>query len=79
MKKEKDYTLTIDIHVSKEDGPKQQRRYFYKIYGHPIHENEPVLYEVSNFREEKALELGNKVLEAIWELAGKKDADFWSD
>ena len=78
MNKEKDYTLTIDVHVTKEEGPRAKRWYSLKMYGHPITEdNEPISFELSNMRDEQALRVGRKELDAIWEMAEMKDGEFW--
>jgi hypothetical protein len=76
--KERDYTLTIDVHVSKEETADAQRRYSFKIYGHPISEvKEPFSFELSNMRDEKARDLGKNVLHAIWKMVQEKDGEFW--
>jgi hypothetical protein len=78
MKKEKDYTLSIDVHVTKEDSPTSKRWYSIKIYGHPIQETLGCFdIDLSNMRDEQALKVGKKCLEAIWELVDKRDGDYW--
>ncbi|MCD4753461.1 MAG: hypothetical protein K8R40_10350 [Anaerolineaceae bacterium] len=80
MKKEKDYTLTIDVHISKEEKPNAMRRYSLEIYGHPITEIKgPITFELSNMRDEQALKVGKKVLNAIWAMAEHKDGSYWSE
>jgi len=79
MLKEKDYTITIDVHVSKEEGPKAKRWYFLKMYGHPItEEKEPLKIDLSNMRKEQALKVGTKLLDTIWQLVGE-DKIYWSE
>ena len=76
--KEKDYTITIDVHVKKEDNPTAKRWYSFTIYGHPISENPGSFQvELSNMRDEQALNLGKKVLHAIWSLVETKDKKYW--
>ena len=80
MKKERDYTVTIDVHISKEDKPNAMRRYSLKIYGHPITEVKvPITFDLSNMRDEQALKVGKKVLDAIWDMAEHKDGTFWRE
>ena len=76
--KEKDYTLTVEVHVSKKDDPKAMRHYQMKIFSHPISENpDSIDFEVVNFRDEQALKIGKKLADAILKLADGKDKDFW--
>jgi len=78
--KERDYTLSVDAHVSKEDSPSAKRWYSLKIYGHPLAENpEPIEFDLSNMRDEQTLKVGRMLLSAIWELVEKKDGDFWKE
>jgi hypothetical protein len=78
--KEKDYTLSVDVHISKEDSPSAKRWYSLKIYGHPLSANlEPFEFDLSNFRHEQALKVGKILLDAIWELVEKKDGNFWKE
>jgi hypothetical protein len=80
MMKEKDYTITIDVHVSKESGPNSKRRYALKMYGHPITEsNDPITFEVSNMRDEMTLRVGKSLLNTIWDLVEGMDKKFWED
>jgi hypothetical protein len=76
--KEKNYTLTVDIHVSKEDSSAAKRWYSLKIYGHPIKDNpEPLEFDLSNMRTEQTLKVGKKLLDAIWKLVEETDGDYW--
>lgn len=78
MSKEKDYTISIDVHVTKEDGPKAKRWYSLKMYGHPISENkEPLTFELSNMREEQTTRVGKTLLDTIWNTVEEKDKEFW--
>jgi hypothetical protein len=76
--KEKHYTVSIDVQVTREDGPNAKRWYTLKMYGHPIGENsQPFEFQLSNFRNEQALKVGKKLLDAIWNLVEIKDKGFW--
>jgi hypothetical protein len=80
MKKEKNYTVTIDVQVSKENEPGAKRWYSLKMYGHPITEDkEPIKFDLSNMRDEQMLKVGKKLLDAIWEIVEKKDRMFWRE
>ena len=76
--KEKDFTLTIDVHVTKEDTPNAKRHYLLKIYSHPISENNiPLTHEVSNMNANQQEKIGKNVLDAIWTLMNKQDEEYW--
>ena len=76
--KEKTYTLSVDVHVSKEDSPNAKRWYSLKIYGHPIQDNpEPMKLDLSNMRDEQTLKVGKNLLDAIWKLVELDDGIFW--
>ena len=67
--KEKDYPLSIDVNVVKHEKSGAKRRYFLKIYGHPITDNpEPTEFDLSNMRDEQTLRAGKSLLDAIWNL-----------
>lgn len=79
MKKEKDYTITVDVHVSKEEGINSKRWYFLKMYGHPItEEKESLKIDLSNMRDEQVLKVGKKLIDTIWQLVGENDKEYWS-
>lgn len=75
--KEKNYTFTIDVQVTKTDN--NPRWYSLKIYGHPLTDNPSPLaeYKLSNMREEQARKVGDKLLGAIYTLVENQDSDFW--
>jgi hypothetical protein len=80
--KEKKYTLSVEIHVTKNgEDPSAKRWYSLKIYGHPINENLTSVEEIelSNMRDEQALKVGKKLLNAIWTLVEAKDGDYWKE
>jgi len=76
--KEKDYTLTVDVHVRKKDSTTAKRWYSLKIYGHPIQDNpEPLEYDISNMRDEQILNVGKTLLDAVWKLVEENDGEYW--
>jgi hypothetical protein len=76
--KEKHYTMSIDVQVTREDDPNAKKRYTLKIYGHPIEGNsQPFEIQLSIFRDEQVLKVGKKLLDAIWDLTAVKDKEFW--
>lgn len=80
MTKEKDYTITIDVHVTKESEPNAKRWYSLKMYGHPLtEEKEPTTIDLSNMNDKQTLKVGKKLLRAIWELVEEKNKKYWSE
>ncbi len=78
MKKVKDYTISVDVHVTKDDEDNAKRWYSLTIHGHPLTENnEPVEFALSNWRESQVTKVGNALLEAIWNVVAEKDKSFW--
>jgi hypothetical protein len=76
--KEKDYTITVDVHVTKEESSTAKRWYSLKIYGHPI-KDEPIEFDLSNMRDEQTLRVGQKLLDVVWQLVEENDGDFWAN
>lgn len=80
MKKMKNYTVTIDVQVSKESAPNAKRWYSLKMYGHPIVvDKEPITFELSNMMDSQTLKVGKRLLDVIWDLVEVQDGDFWKE
>ena len=76
--KEKNYTLTIDIQVTKDDTPKAKKCYLYKIYSHPLSENlEPIKIKFSDLSNNYAQEIGYTLRDVVRGLT-EKNRDYWN-
>ena len=76
--KEKNYTLTINIQVLKDDIPKAKKGYWYKIYSHPLSENlEPIELKFSDLTIEVAQSIGYTMQNVVRELI-EKDRGYWN-
>jgi hypothetical protein len=76
--KEKDYTITVNVHVTKQAVPNAVRHYEIEIFCNPISNNPvPFKVEVATMPAKQTQKVGQALLDAIWKMTDGVDKNFW--